>query len=202
MANAKLTPDEGTIRRIQKLIMFAEQAGGNEADNAKNILEILLEKYDVDLAAMGEREEHAIAIDHRMVDAVVQLASSMGLSIYSREKERGNGKWYYVNANDVEYNAFRVLFDDLKSMFRQRLNAAIREAAGYVYGFAMKCYPTDDADAEPTPCPRCKNPMVYDDSRWQCPECGSKGKKSRRQGPDRDAAGRGYRAGAKKLTST
>jgi ribosomal protein S27AE len=196
----KIQPGEGTIRRIQKLVMFAERAGGSEANNARNILAKLLEKYDVSIEALQERFDHQIAVDHRMVDATVQLVTSMGLSIFSRPKNKG-GHWYSVRASDAEYKAFEALFADLKAMFRQRLNAAILEAAGYVYGYAMKCYPAPDSeDRDPTPCPHCDAAMVYDDDRWVCPECGYKGRKSRRRGADMNAARQGFKDGARKLT--
>jgi ribosomal protein L37E len=177
---------DSIVRRVQKLRERVALDKGAEADNARRLLEKIMDEYMIDDESLQEKQEYPIRYHLGMRDAIARLALALDIHIYSYKSSPAK---IYIKATEAEYGVFMECLASLKRTYNALYNKKMLEIRSYIYGLVKSSYP--EPEDKPVLCPECGAAMEYADRRYACAACGYKGRKLRGRDVDYKAFAKG-----------
>jgi hypothetical protein len=136
--------------RIEKLQRMAKVIGP-EAENAKRLIQNLIEKYELNPEEFSEERKPYEFKAHRLKKYAMRLASFCKVPVYSL---RGRPDYIQISANALEYKMYYELYVDIKLTFNSKENE-LRKLHGntkyknialksFMMGYMESNYPFDN----------------------------------------------------------
>ena len=180
--NGNIMEKEKVLSKIRKLKAMAATVGP-EAENAKRLIERLINKYEVnpdELDSCRERTRYRVRT-HRLKKYAIHLSGFIGFPIYTI---KGMPDFVYIKVDSDEYLMFYELYDEMKHIFHKKESELKKEYGAsrikndllksFMSGYVHSNYPVTAG------CPNCGEKDSIKDNR--CTKCGMAFKNSSWQG--------------------
>jgi hypothetical protein len=153
------------ISLLHKLSERARLDTGRDAETAARMFDMLLTKHGLTREVFDERAKVEISFSPQMRAAVINMVLGLGIRVY-----RGRaGNKLLVEVTQLEERIVAQALRDLKDLFNQRYQKAMREISSHLLGFVDAAYATED---RPPTCPKGHGEMTRKGRMLTCPVCG------------------------------
>ena len=180
--------DPAIIRKLRAILALAEQGVGGEADNARQLYQEFLDRYEIDPSIVEDAPRtFRFKLSRTHVEIARRIVTSLDIEAYYYSKWP---KLLVVTATRTTFDLFKQLFlraVELKRQKRREVELAVRSfMAGYLdAAFPLKW--------DGLPCPKCGEPTYgLEGDRFVCSSCGHRGNALRKTYVNKDD----YRDGA------